>query len=100
MRITPAQMETVFQLCTTLLGYTPRVWLFGSRLLDEVKGGDFDFLIEVKEKCPLLKELQIQHALSLALERKVDLLISIQGQFAGPWQRLAKAQGVQLNGAA
>ena len=100
MRISPSQIEAVVCVCTASLGYTPRVWLFGSRLLDDAKGGDFDFLLELQEKIPLLKELQLQYALSLALERKVDLLVSTQGQTSGPWQRLAKAQGVQLNGAA
>jgi len=100
MRISSSQIEAVVRLCTTRLGYTPRVWLFGSRLLDDAKGGDFDLLIELKERLPLLQELQLQHALSLALERKVDLLVIIQGQVAGPWQRLARARGVQLNGAA
>jgi len=47
----------------------------------------------------LLEELRLQYALSQVLERKVDLLVSTQGQESGPWQRLAKAQGVQLHDA-
>ena len=93
--------------CTTQLGYVPKIWLFGSRLHDEVRGGDFDLLIEVQSKLPLLEELLhyrstqlcLQYALSQVLERKVDLLVSTQGQESGPWQRLAKAQGVLLHDA-
>lgn len=100
MRITPEQVDTIVRLSTAQLGYTPEIWLFGSRLLDEVRGGDFDLLLEVRVKLPLLEELILQHSLSQALERKVDLLFCTQGQEAGSWQRLAKAQGVLLHVAA
>jgi len=99
MRITSTQVESVVRLCTAQLKYSPRIWLFGSRLHDEARGGDFDLLLEVRTKLPLLEELRLQYALSQVLERKVDLLVSTQGQESGPWQRLAKAQGVQLHDA-
>ncbi len=99
MRITSTQVESVVRLCTAHLKYSPRIWLFGSRLHDEARGGDFDLLLEVRTKLPLLEELRLQYALSQVLERKVDLLVSTQGQESGPWQRLAKAQGVQLHDA-
>ncbi|GAB1481421.1 hypothetical protein MASR2M78_02360 [Treponema sp.] len=67
MRITPAQVANVVSLCSAQLNYSPRIWLFGSCVLDEARGGD------------------------------IDLLVGIQGKESGPWQRLAKAQGVELN---
>lgn len=99
MRISKAQVEKVVRLCTDQLNYLPGIWLFGSRVRDETRGGDFDLLIEVKTKLPLLEELRLQYSLSQVLERNVDLLVSTQGQFPGPWQRLAKAQGIQLHDA-
>jgi len=98
-RITQSQVAEILRSCSTQLGYVPQIWLFGSRLHDEARGGDFDLLIEVQSKLPLLEELRLQHALSQVLERKVDLLVSTRGQESGPWQRLAKAQGVLLHDA-
>lgn len=100
MRMTALQVQQVMEICSTTLGYIPRVWLFGSRLDDDARGGDFDLLLEVRHKMELMDQLILQHKLSQSLARKVDLLFSVQGLNDGPWQRLAKTQGVMIHEAA
>jgi len=100
MRISDNQRLLVVQTCVRALGYEPVIWLFGSRIDDTQHGGDFDLLVELQGKIPLMQELHLQYDLAKILGRKVDLLLSCVDKVDGPWQRLAKSQGVKLNEAA
>ena len=46
MRITPEQIAAIRIGVTQLAGDAARVWLFGSRVRDEARGGDVDLLVE------------------------------------------------------
>lgn len=97
MRLTSGLVRAILSVCTSKLDYTPGIWLFGSRLRDEARGGDIDLFIEVRDRLPLMDELHLQNDLETTLQRKVDVIISIPGHDDGPWQRLAKKQGVRLD---
>lgn len=45
MRLTPVQQQLVPRLVHRHFGQRARVWLFGSRVDDRARGGDFDFLV-------------------------------------------------------
>ena len=45
MRLTPAQQQLVPRLVHQHFGPQARVWVFGSRVNDQARGGDFDFLV-------------------------------------------------------
>ena len=42
MRLTPAQIDTIQSTVHAVLGEGTQVWLYGSRLDDQRKGGDLD----------------------------------------------------------
>jgi predicted nucleotidyltransferase len=46
MRLLPEQIEHVVTASRELLGADARVWLFGSRVRDDVRGGDIDLPVE------------------------------------------------------
>ena len=47
MRLCTDQVATMRQEALNLAGDSARVWLFGSRVHDEARGGDVDLLIEM-----------------------------------------------------
>jgi predicted nucleotidyltransferase len=46
MRLLPEQIEHIVTASRELLGADARVWLFGSRVHDDFRGGDIDLLVE------------------------------------------------------
>ncbi len=53
MRLTPAQRQWVPRLVHRHFGLNARVWLFGSRVNDRARGGDFDFLVRCDDLSPI-----------------------------------------------
>ncbi|WP_422473818.1 nucleotidyltransferase domain-containing protein [Endozoicomonas sp. ALB032] len=47
MRISPEQKDDIIELVRKEISQQARVWLFGSRVRDDARGGDIDLLIEV-----------------------------------------------------
>lgn len=45
MRLTVHEVETIREVALRVAGVGARVWLYGSRLLDDMKGGDIDLLV-------------------------------------------------------
>ena len=46
MRLTPEQIALTRQIVQRLVRMESRVWLFGSRVDDSLRGGDIDLLVE------------------------------------------------------
>ena len=71
-----------------------QVWLFGSRVNDQAKGGDIDLLI-LSKKIGLKDRTSIRLALyELIGEQKIDLVIAADD--TAPFTRIALAEGVRL----
>lgn len=49
MRLPPDYQTTITETATKIFGKKVSVWLFGSRLDDNAKGGDVDLLIKLEE---------------------------------------------------
>jgi predicted nucleotidyltransferase len=49
MRLTPSQIAAIRTSTALLAGDAARVWLFGSRVRDDARGGDVDLLLELDE---------------------------------------------------
>lgn len=94
MRITPAQTEIITQSVHRHLGETARMWLFGSRLDDQKRGGDIDLYVETGPH-PLMNELRCKVQLEDALEMPVDLIVRPHDD-GTPIANIAKAQGILL----
>jgi predicted nucleotidyltransferase len=74
MRLLPKETQAIRQV---LLSADPqgRIFLFGSRIDDEKKGGDIDIFFESSKKLGLKAKLLLEYKLITLCETKVDLLV-------------------------
>ena len=93
MRITPLEKQTIKQ---TVASIDPeaKVYLFGSRIDDTLKGGDIDLLV-LSSTITLMDKLDLLAGLHQKLgDQKIDLVV--QSDLSRPFTRLAVQQGVML----
>ncbi len=100
MRLTPTQVEQIKQAAEQTFGPDARVWLFGSRVDDEKRGGDVDLYVELPmidtEKRRRLESrfwIRLQRTLG---ERRIDIVTHLQGTPMRPIDQQARNTGVQL----
>lgn len=103
MRLTPQQTETIKNLTCRHFGEDAVVWLFGSRIDDTRKGGDYDFLIEtsidqpdaiIEQKIALLAELRSSAPFE---DEKIDMIVKRRNSsFEMPVYETVREQGVRL----
>ncbi len=96
MRLTKQQIHTITQTVTRLAGTGTAVYLFGSRLNDQAKGGDIDLLIESDIPLTLILRAQIKMELESQLGLPVDIVAKSRGALATPFQIIAQSRSVQL----
>ena len=78
MRLTPAEIEAIVRAVHEVFGETARVRVFGSRVRDDLKGGDLDLF------APALDDL------------RTDILLHERGRPSTPIERIALRDGVLL----
>ena len=99
MRLSTEQISAIRAGTAELAGDTARVWLFGSRVRDDARGGDVDLLIELDEAVaePAQLSARLASRVSRAMYgRKVDVLIKAPNLRHLPIHDIALAQGVRL----
>jgi predicted nucleotidyltransferase len=99
MRVTSGQIAEIKSVAAELAGAQARVWLFGSRLHDELKGGDVDLLLECELPVahPALLAARLSASISRRLGgRKVDVLICAPNLRKLPIHAIALREGVLL----
>lgn len=99
MRLTPDQEQIIKSTVARVLEAESRVWLFGSRVDDELRGGDIDLLIETEAAFPNRAKMlcRIYGALIYALgDRKLDVLLKDARTRDAPIFNIAKRTGVLL----
>ena len=97
MRLTPSQEQLIKSTIDRVLGVENRVWLFGSRVNDELRGGDIDLLIETEAAFPNRAKVlcRLYGALIFALgDRKLDVLLKDARTRDAPVFEIAKRTGV------
>lgn len=99
MRLSPAQITAIRQSAAQLAGDTARVWLFGSRVRDDARGGDVDLLLELDS--PVAEPAQLAARLAAQVSRamygrKVDVLIKAPNLRHLPIHSIALAEGILL----
>lgn len=103
MRLTRSQIQLVKDAVARHLGSRASVWLFGSRVDDARRGGDFDFYVEtdlddpaeiIDRKLQLLAQL---HTTSAFAGEKIDLIVkpALPGPYP-PIYQVARRDGVPL----
>lgn len=78
MRISPKEIEIIKDLASEIFGRGTKVFLFGSRIQDDKKGGDIDLLIRNREKEHLTLSAKIKFLAelkSLIGEQKIDVVL-------------------------
>jgi predicted nucleotidyltransferase len=94
MRLTPQQRQAILTRTAQCFGAKARVWLFGSRVDDQRRGGDVDLYVE-PEHSDLMAELRCKAQLEEALDLQVDLVVKHPGH-AHPLEKIARDHGVRL----
>lgn len=99
MRLTSGQILTIRETAAQLVGGTARVWLFGSRVRDDARGGDVDLMLELDE--PVAEPAQLSSQLAARVSRrmygrKVDVLIKAPNLMHLPIHTIALTEGVRL----
>jgi len=103
MRLTSRQVQTIKSAVLRRFGAGAHVWLFGSRVDDKRRGGDFDLYLEteltepddiIDRKIGLLADL---HATPEFEDEKIDLVIRPPlPDVELPIYRIARTEGVAL----
>jgi uncharacterized protein len=99
MRLTTAQIEVIRETTRQVLGDGARVILFGSRVKDNLKGGDVDLMVETSENVsePAVLSARLASRVSRAMDgRKVDVVIKAPNLMIQPIHKIAAESGVVL----
>ena len=101
MRLSEQQHAAIRSTATETFGVGARVWLFGSRVDDNKRGGDIDLLIETDQvdvnavtraEVTFLTKLQMKMG-----EQKIDVLLDYPSrQNRPPIYSIAKQSGILL----
>lgn len=97
MRLTRQQTEAIRQAAHQAFGVGTDVWLFGSRVDDNKRGGDIDLLLRPQQPDQAMtRKLKLLRLLEQQLgERKIDILIETPDD-PRPIVRVARETGVHL----
>ena len=96
MRLTKQQIHTITQTVFRLVGAESAVYLFGSRLNDQAKGGDIDLFIESDTPLSLIDRAQIKMELETQLSLPIDIVSKVRGAVATPFQSIAQSRAALL----
>ena len=99
MRLTSEQIQAIRTGVAQVAGQGAQVWLFGSRLHDQARGGDEDVLLELDT--PVDEPAQLAARLSVRISRamhgrKVDVVIKAPNLMHMPIHTIAMQEGVRL----
>jgi len=97
MRLTHEQTASILKMVQRFAGEKAHVYLFGSRLDDQAKGGDVDLLIETSHPLKLLDRAYLKIKLEERLGLPVDIIIRAGNETPTPFQQLAQAQSIKLD---
>jgi predicted nucleotidyltransferase len=95
MRLSDVQRQSIVNAAHRNFGEDARIWLFGSRVDDEQRGGDVDLYVEASSPFSLVTALQCKLSIEESLDLPVDLLVNDRQQYK-PIFRIARETGVQL----
>ncbi len=99
MRLTPLQRKKIKSAINRVLDVPCQVWLFGSRVDNNKRGGDIDLLVEAETVFSNRAEVlcRLHGALVMALgDRKLDILLKDARTGETPVFEIARRTGVML----
>ncbi len=99
MRLMPSQAQIIKNTVDRVLGTPCRVWLFGSRVDDDARGGDIDLMVEAEVALPNRADAicRLYGALIMALgDRKLDIVLKDTHTVDAPIFEIARRTGILL----
>jgi predicted nucleotidyltransferase len=99
MGLTPSQAQITKNTVDLILGIPCRVWLFGSRIDGDARGGDIDLMVEVEVTIPNRADAicRLYGALIMVLgDRKLDIVLKDTHTIDAPIFEIARRTGIQL----
>ncbi len=97
MRLTDFEKNTIIELAKKYFGNNTRVYLFGSRVYDNEKGGDIDLFLETDKERDRAAEMEfLTKYHRLVNERKVDLIVKTPLSAYRPIFDTARSTGILL----
>jgi predicted nucleotidyltransferase len=98
MRLTPAEIEAIVRAVHEVFGETARVRVFGSRVRDDLKGGDLDLFVEVEPgDASITNEQRVRELITPSLDDlRTDILLHERGRPTTPIELIALRDGVLL----
>lgn len=99
MRLTEQQIQLVKKAVDSILNAPNNIWLFGSRVDDEKRGGDIDLFIETQSLCSNRAETICRlygELITMLGEQKIDILLKDKNTDEAPIFEIARHNGVLL----
>lgn len=98
MRLTEHEVSAIKQAAREAFGDDVVVRLFGSRVHDDLRGGDIDLLVEVDALSDERRQKSefLDRFWRMTEPRKVDVLTAVRNAAPGPFQRIAYRDGIVL----
>ena len=98
MRLEPYEIQAIRAAALAVFGARATVRVFGSRVRDELRGGDLDLHLEVEPgQATLANEMRFRGLIERPLdELKVDIVLHERGRPLGPIDQIARRDGVLL----
>lgn len=99
MRLTPNEVEAIKDCARVHFGEGAVVRLFGSRVRDDLRGGDIDLHIiaEAENLATRDRERRFKERLEQRIgEQRIDVIVKVSGADVTPFERLALAASVIL----
>lgn len=99
MRISSQERASIRQATEEVAGAGARALLYGSRVHDELRGGDIDLLVELPHPAHDALGLSLRIAARIQRKiglRKIDVLIADPATPESPWLRQARQDAVAV----
>lgn len=98
MRLDAREIEAIRSAVREVFGERATVRLFGSRTLDELKGGDVDLFVEVEPgQASIATEQHLRDMIAPTVEDlRIDIVLHERGTRLSPIERIALRDGIRL----
>ncbi len=96
MRLTPDQRERIVRIICESAGDDAAVWVYGSRIQDDRRGGDVDLLVRPSHAIDLKQQAMLHARLEEELRLPVDISFIDPQRGMTRFQKLAAAEALPL----
>ena len=98
MRLQPREIEAIRTAVREVFGETATIRLFGSRVRDDLRGGDVDLFVEVEPgQASIANEQRLRDRIAPAIDDlRTDIILHERGTAFTPIEQIALRDGLLL----